>query len=1501
MTSFVRENLLNFEAFFSDLKDAQTTNPGTDLQLTKVLYILTNLLMDVKHKNQHYGVIYALKVLARKFSPLNHGRVWQEFNVLAVLISFMNKNPGIALDISCQCDMLEVIGTLIGAGLSSPNVNEFLLHLLRILNIFGHLLSNTKPLLMPKQKSKDIFTSSKELATINSLGFFSSDHFYLKLYLVLKSSFESFRITINKDAEVKLKQLLHVTLKSLQTLLELRQITPDHVKLLEETVHYLNQLIAFQPEDCIVTTKILLKFLFQRNFVNRKLDLDALQSSAANNDAASVFEKFENFASFEIIRDITFDSSIKQFDPLVIQGLRMFSKSNARLQATILDMLCQLLEFNVNYMQLDAKKVFVDFVMRQLEYIESGLVMDGEILAPRIVQFLIYLTKLKDKKLITIPKIINIVDNLLAVATNCGVEALLVLTMELFFRRIVVKGEPDVIEVQNKEVNAQREVVVSMLLKFLHHKKIQDALVWVVIKSRVDPAIATVIDENEIHQQLVNVMKDNNAPASILGIISKNILLESKNFEAVLGLYWTLLESCNVKSIGTLTVIQEQVMAKAEEVYLVNHVKLRQEKRESDDDEPLKTFVQLHLKFLVKLCENCGKLEENTKKFWRFMLFKKFPAFLEVLKTSIDLKEITKISSTSLENFNIAINFLMTIDIEIKEIMTALNLLHSANKQKLVEIFYKNLFAKRNDINAWQNDELMNFFKDGERLEILLKFSQSVLLDSLLEDQKISKIIIRKLTMAKIPLERVKFLLENAHEESLLDSLNYVITKTAHDSKDSRILQLVMAKKLHSIKNEIIIDRDGLKPSAEDFQKLSAKFVDLKLHKKFPTFAKAIDDFESFLKAKCRKDVPEIDAGDLSHSIDESWLLAQAKTFVSGSANAANGPQIAMLLLDIKSESKLVSLLTPNDFNLKLLPSTISVAFEKMLKSFRIDCVQINPHLNYMKVPPLLKISILILMKNLEAGDEENVEQLAETLSIFLRFVRKLENIALIYVEARSVEKFIAENLLKFSFHEVIVNFLKILVAKDWTEITVNAIFDILNQNMCIDEEISENLVKRIYEKLQKTFIASEFATRYQHPPLFEELPSEFHEQVETFKRVIFIAKIQESYEDGEFDASPISSKSRVMIEKLLNISRPLLRTAKFYQFTITPYEILLSYRTGDDLLVPQSEGNLKLKQIPIEYLSDSELLERYVRRINRYGFTQRQEFEEVFMTLLVLLNQWNEMQDAEEQFNIKQLCLQTNVELIVSCFRHPTIGAAENSFFHFPRCEKIKLESIGLKKLHHIQETLESELNVLYRPNLERIGDGNNVISCTTFDMNQFALNYSWQMIESREEALSRNVTFYHEKCGIDFKSALQLIYDLMTQMIDENPVMVLPQLVKLVDVLDNVDQFKWINKKMLSLYDAIAGEDTISHQFIAYLLCRSAAILVPSMSELQQLQVIINKYLSCNQISVRNAALHGLLCLFESLCKTNTTMGGMSDEMKMLRNCIINYTSKNGIVFER
>lgn len=1535
MEKFVDENLLRFESFFVEMKINQEGSDSKERQLTKILYRLSNLLMDLKDKNQQFGVIYALKVLTRCFSPLAFSS-WREFKILQILMSFVNKNPGVALDISCQCDMMEIISSLIvaeGRIENSLDTSEFLKHIMRIVNIYGHLLTNTKPLLIPKgtKTKSDIFMSSKELAHINSIGFFSNDNFYLKLYLVLKNSIESYRITINRDAEYKLKHLLHVTLKSLQTLIELKAKTKDFAKVLDEIIHYIVQLMNFQPEDCIITTKILLKFVFQKNFCNRQSELNSICKHAENNDSAAVFKAFESFKSYnatEIIKENSIEISIKLFDPLVIQCLRLFSKSPAKTQAIILDMLCQLLEFNVSYMQLDSKKVFVDFVMRQLDFLEGGQVIDGHLLAPKIVEFLIFLAKLKDKKLVTIPKIINIIDTLLAatnqVVKDCGIDAMLVLAMELFFKRNEFKGDNDSMKVYTEEINAQREVMISMMLKFLH-RGTQDHLIWILMKLRVEPSLEHVIDEDEIFVQLVQAIKDEpSGNHKLISAISKNILLESKNFEMMLSHYWSLLTAdADQNKLKTIVLIAEHILIKAEEVYLINHLKLHHQKKRMSSSEVIQSFVNDHLKFLITIMkkhhdENCCYIKD----FLNFMKFEKLPTFLLAFKQSnIDTKEFIRKASCNEAMFDVVINFLLSVNVDQTEMLETLMTIEAVSQPKLLDIFHKNLFISKNDINKWNNSELMEFFKESPKLAILLKYSGNVLLDSLLEDEKISKIIVRKLPKMKLPLERMKYLLENIHESCMSHIMEFVIMQSVKEPESCRYIQLITIKRLKTIKNEQMMGKEMMKMSEEDCEKVRSKMLRLDLETNFPSLARAIQDFiGSFNGIKTL----DVDQSDLNRVIDEAWLLNKAKQIITKIGEPSDGLRIVEMLHEIKSESKLVNLLSATDFNLKLLPSTFKVSFKKMLKNFRADCIQINPHLNYMKVSPLLKISTLILMRHLENIDDHNgsdFDALAQSLSVYLRWIRELYSISLIYIEARFVEKFVADHFLKSCFNSTILKFLSHAIQRfkhgEPSELMLNVVQEILMQNILwtevnkINNSCTDELVSCIHKYLSTTLGNSDFANRYQHPTLFEELSNTDVDscQILTAKQVVFIAILQEAYEDGDFSSLIISSKARKIVEKCFSISRYLLRLNRYFQFTLTPYEILLSYRSGDDLVIIQSEGRFKLKQIPIEYLNDSELLERYIRRINRYGFDQRQEFEEFFMTLLVLLNQWNDLQEAEEQLYIKQLCLQTNIDLILSCFRFPSIGIPENKFLHLPRSEKIQMDNIGLKKLHHIQELLDSELNIFYQPNMERIefAVGNDVIGCHSFQMNQFALNYTWQMIETNSEVassgsvMSRNIQFFHEKCGIDFKSAIQLIFDLITQMIDENAMMVLPQLAKLIEILDNSEQFKWINRKMMELFETIASEDTISHQYIIYLLCRSYAVLVPTLSELQQLQPILNKYLGSNQMFVRNASLQGLLCLFESLVKTNTTIGGMNDELILVRNIITGYTTKNGIIFER
>ncbi|KAG5669568.1 hypothetical protein PVAND_017455 [Polypedilum vanderplanki] len=1763
LVKFVEKNFYRYDSFSYGINRNKNFSNEIEHHLSKILYELSNFLMELKDKNQQFGVIYAIKILIRNFNPLTYSTVWKEFNFINIFKSFINKNPNIAFDISCQCDMLEVLAALIEAdgiqnGTFKDN-NEFLTHLLKICNIYAHLVNNTKLLIVPKGKT-DIFTSAKELALINSLGFFTNDHFYLKFYLVIKSSYDSYRMTINFDAEFKLKQLLHLALKNIQILLEFQTMTDDG-KLIEEIVSYLNQLVLFQPDDCILTTKILLKFLFQKNFCNRKIELDGILNAAQNNDSKFIFEKYETFFSFDTTTIAqNSEKLIKLFDTLVIQGLRLFSKSSTGLQAKVLDLLCQLLEFNINYMQLDAKKVFVDFVLKQLEYIENGLVIDGEILARKIIEFLIYLTKLKDKKILTMPKIINIIDNLLAStnqsAKSCGIQALLVMTNELFFKNIKIlsTNEPEVIEAHLKDLNAQREVALSMMIKFVHHKDIQEYFEWIFMKSKIENNFGIEIDENEIYQHL---LQSSSSEFKLALSISKNILLESKNFKSVIVIYWKLLSSTddaaslksntsserlllstatnafslaasNVlgeqnlnlpqasdqsspnlteqqaasspkssserqnlnpleqqssssnrqqlssrNSLELLVFLQENILLIAEEIYLVNHIKLYHQKQNIQGDA-VKIFLNLHLKFLKRelsstsenfifmednfnfsigsqnftsgnsivfsgnlnssstianfLTSNSNKssLTENSinsstdnsntfniEKFTNFLQFQKFPTLFLDLKEILDPKDL--IESTCESKIDICMNFLISLNYKVIEIENFINLTESTiNRGKLKKSLYQNIFNKRKNVTDWDGSEIMNFFKDSEKMEILLNFSHDSLLSKLLEDEKISKTIIKKLSIVKISTKKVKLILEKVHKSCLKDACIFLISQVDH--KDFNIFQFVIVKRF---KNQ----RENF-----DFEEIKLKILEFKLENKFKMLLQV-------MQTSNHKELPNIDYSKMKKTIDEQWLFDQAQNVINKQQNPL---RIAEMLYEIKSESKLTTLLNDENFNIELLIPIINVSFENMLRNFRIDCIQKNPHLTYMKISPLLKVAIVLLTSLLEKNykrdgnfgssdeycesseknkgisdksdgnmdgnnaknekrydsknkiDDENnqrddkagkndeksshekhdksdknnktetqkfhqksdqndeeILKLAKVVKVYMQNIHETTQIALIYVEVKFIEKYLLDNLLKEYFKELLMNFVNLLIerldeielinaCKDYsskydrveasssdkiqsletdsnkfkalksvqtnyklnsidfqniehTEIILTTIKSIISNDQINIDTINDQIISFIFQQLHEAFKNSDFVTKYQHPQLFDELDNEI------MKQIIFIAKIQEIYEDGEFELilPKLTEAKRNLIEISFEMTKFIFKINKFYQFTITPYEVILNYRSGDDLL---DKIGLKLKQIPIEYLNDSDLLERYVRRINRYGFTQRQEFEEIFMTLLVLLNQWNEIQEAEEQFCIKQLCLQVNIDLILSCF------SQNKNFAHLPRLEKFtKIDKIGIKKLHHIQDLLSSKLNIFYQPNLERvsINDENCLTITKSFGMNQFSLDYTWNM--TNNEYNKKNMTYiYAEKLGIDYKSSIQLIYDLMTQMIDENPVIVLPNLSKLVDLLDNNEQFKWINKKMLALYETVCSEDTISHQYIIYLLCRSSAVLVPSLSEIQQLIPIINKYLGCNHMFVRNATLHGLLCLFESLIKTNTTIGGISDEIKLLRTTIVNYTNKNGIVYE-
>lgn len=55
-----------------------------------------------------------------------------------------------------------------------------------------------------------------------------------------------------------------------------------------------------------------------------------------------------------------------------------------------------------------------------------------------------------------------------------------------------------------------------------------------------------------------------------------------------------------------------------------------------------------------------------------------------------------------------------------------------------------------------------------------------------------------------------------------------------------------------------------------------------------------------------------------------------------------------------------------------------------------------------------------------------------------------------------------------------------------------------------------------------------------------------------------------------------------------------------------------------------------------------------------------------------------SKISDAEEEFQIKDMCMLALLELLISCKMFPKVGDRFNSYFHHvPRSERLKADSI--------------------------------------------------------------------------------------------------------------------------------------------------------------------------------------------------------------------------------
>ncbi|KAF7469065.1 hypothetical protein GHT09_019711 [Marmota monax] len=170
---------------------------------------------------------------------------------------------------------------------------------------------------------------------------------------------------------------------------------------------------------------------------------------------------------------------IRLFEPLVIKALKQYTTTTSvQLQRQVLDLLAQLVQLRVNYCLLDSDQVFIGFVLKQFEYIEVGQFRESEAIIPNIFFFLVLLSyeRYHSKQIIGIPKIIQLCDGIMASgrkAVTHAIPALQPIVHDLFVLRGTNKADA------GKELETQKEVVVSMLLRLIHYHQVLEMFILV--------------------------------------------------------------------------------------------------------------------------------------------------------------------------------------------------------------------------------------------------------------------------------------------------------------------------------------------------------------------------------------------------------------------------------------------------------------------------------------------------------------------------------------------------------------------------------------------------------------------------------------------------------------------------------------------------------------------------------------------------------------------------------------------------------------------------------------------------------------------------------------------------------------------------------------------------------------------------------------------------------------------------------------------------------------
>ena len=399
-------------------------------------------------------------------------------------------------------------------------------------------LPESIPLTGAKETDKGLKTDMSQ-ETQRKMGLFSHSPHYVKIYDILKSTHHIHKTNLDAKSRKKFESLSHECLLALGCILDVTD-SSGISKHIEEVLGYVKSAMSVDPLASLMCVQFLLKCIFKTNFASDPVpdDKEGQLVGMGTSPNYSLFPgqkgifhpcfdipRNELVHTFHLAREASnsertdfglfstgkqnrerakkrppvfkalgksadraaLSSYVRLFEPVVIRALKHYTlTTDAEQQGHVLQLLVQLVQLRVNYCLLDSDQIFIGYVIRQLELIEEGQVAGAEKLVPQVFRFLVLLSyeKYHSKPIIDVPKILRLCEGLFASGQppeQFVLPALIPVAEDLFcYRGTATGASPSNQEVDFAELEAQREVVLSMLLKLAVHSEALQCLIMVI-------------------------------------------------------------------------------------------------------------------------------------------------------------------------------------------------------------------------------------------------------------------------------------------------------------------------------------------------------------------------------------------------------------------------------------------------------------------------------------------------------------------------------------------------------------------------------------------------------------------------------------------------------------------------------------------------------------------------------------------------------------------------------------------------------------------------------------------------------------------------------------------------------------------------------------------------------------------------------------------------------------------------------------------------------------